>query len=139
MDPLSIAASITGVLTFTASVLKLVGDIREAPEEMLDLRTELHNLAAILRSADEVTTRYGVRAEDAPLVDTVRQHLDHCRLVTEAIRSQLAPLVGSAGAGRRSPMRALRWTLRRGEIRSLRGRLRDAKAGLQLAVTVLVG
>ena len=138
MDPLSIVASVTGLLAFTGSVIKIAAEVREAPEEMLDLRTELRNLSAILRSAADVSTRYGVRVEDAPLIDTVQQHLDVCQAAMESIRSHLTDFV-RPGTGRRSPIRVLRWTMRRGEIKTLRNRLRDAKAGLQLAVTVLVG
>lgn len=139
-DPLSVAASITGVLAFTAKstreVMAMISEIRDAPDDIEDLRLELQNLTSLIESTHGLATKYPLYPECKPLQDTVTECLDRCRTILEAIRLQLKSFV-SRGIGRRSPMRVISWTMRRGEIRSLRDRLRDSKAMLDLSVTVL--
>jgi hypothetical protein len=135
------AASIIGILAATASVARsltgLVGELRNAPEDVMDLRQELQNLSALVQSAHDVTVKHPLRSEEAPLAETVTGCLDRCQAVMLDIREQLKHFLSSSGSGMRSPMRLLSWTMRRAEIRSLRDKLRDSKASLQLSIMVL--
>ncbi|SPO03227.1 uncharacterized protein DNG_05909 [Cephalotrichum gorgonifer] len=139
-DPLSVVAGITGILAFTAtaarSLTTLVASIRDAPDDISDLQLELQNLSALIQSAHDVVVKHPLRLEDAPLAETVGVYLERCQEIMDAIRVQLKQFM-SRESGRRSPMRMITWTIRKGEIRNLRDRLRDSKAGLQLSITTL--
>jgi hypothetical protein len=147
MDPLSTVAGITGILAFTGQLARnlttLTSEIRDAPDDIVDLQSELQNLVSLIRSAQDVAAKYGLHAEDAPLAETVKNCLEQCQTTMEAIREQLKVFLSvSSGSGRRSPMgvrRTLFWVMRKGEIQNLRNRLRDSKASLSLAVMVLNG
>ncbi|CRK43008.1 hypothetical protein BN1723_005465 [Verticillium longisporum] len=60
MDPLSIAASVTGVLAFAASTARglhsLVMEIRDAPEDISAVGRDVQSLVAVLASAQETCT-----------------------------------------------------------------------------------
>ena len=139
-DPLSVVAGIVGVLAFTASTARslttLTAAVRDAPNDIVDLRLELQNLSALIQSAHDVVSKHPMRPDDAPLAETVRDCLEHCQVIMQSIQSQLKQFLSKSG-GRRSPMRVISWTMRKSEIRSLRVRLGDSKASLQLAITVL--
>ncbi|KAG7151621.1 putative ankyrin repeat protein like [Verticillium longisporum] len=61
MDPLSIAASVTGVLAFAASTARglhsLVMEIRDAPEDISAVGRDVQSLVAVLASAQETCTK----------------------------------------------------------------------------------
>lgn len=144
MDPLSAIASITGILAFsvkTAQALHtLITDIRGAPDDIVDVRIEVESLSSILKSAQDLCTTYTLRKEDEQLVATLGQCVGHCDEAMVNLRLVIAPFAaGERGSGRRSPMRMISWTMHKGEVRTLRSRLRDRKASLNLAVSVLNG
>jgi hypothetical protein len=138
-DPLSMLAGITGVLAFTAKltreVIALASEIRDAPEDITDLRLELQHLSSLIQSTDDLSTKYPLRPDCKPLGDTVIECLERCRTVMEAIKLQLRKFV-SSGIARRSPMRMISWTMRKDKIQNLRSKLRDSKAMLELSITV---
>lgn len=140
-DPLSVVASIAGLMAFAASTARnlttLMASVRDAPDDIFDLRVELENLSALIQCAYNVAAKHPLRPEDAPLAETVSDCLGRCQVVMAAIEVQLKQFLSRSGGGRRSPIRMISWTMRKGEIRNLRDRLRDSKASLQLAISVL--
>ncbi|KAI3395087.1 hypothetical protein diail_1766 [Diaporthe ilicicola] len=142
MDPLSVIASLTGVLAFAAqstrSLTTLVTEIRDAPKDITDLRVELESLSLLLQSAQSLTNTYPLRSEDAVLAQTLTQCTTWCQESMQDLRVIISPFA-EAGSARRSPMRMISWIMHKEEVRSSTARLRDRKASFNLAVSVLNG
>ncbi|KKY31581.1 putative nacht and ankyrin domain protein [Diaporthe ampelina] len=142
MDPLSIVASLAGVLAFAAqstrSLTTLVTEIRDAPKDITDLRVELESLSMLLQSAQTLTTNYPLRHEDAVIAQTLTQCTTWCQESMQDLRVVITPFAVAGGA-RRSPMRMLSWIMHKEEVRSSTAKLRDRKASFNLAVSVLNG
>ncbi|KAI1500755.1 ankyrin repeat-containing domain protein [Biscogniauxia marginata] len=144
MDPLSIIASTIGIVGFTAKtaqeVIKIISDIRDAPSELIDVRADLENLNLILRSTERVFANQTFKPRDAVLFETLEQCTSNCKTPVNALHSILQQLVVSDGAGTRSKLLWLgRWMLLKSDIRSQRARVREAKASLNLVVSVSNG
>lgn len=144
MDPLSIAASVTGVLAFAASTARglhsLVMEIRDAPEDISAVGRDVQSLVAVLASAQETCTKYDICREDKALAVALGDYLDMCQEAMQGMHILLKPLASTGGGGKRSPLRfALGWTMRKSEIRGLRARLNEGKASLNLTLSALNG
>lgn len=142
-DPLSVVASIAGILAFAAKItsetITLLSDIREAPDEITDLRFELQNLASLVRSTHHLVSRNEPKPDDKPLEDTTTDCLQRCVTIVNEIQVKLKPFL-SAGSGRRSSLpQAWSWVFHKASIRTLKDRLRNSRAMLSLSVTVLTG
>jgi hypothetical protein len=48
MDPLSIIASITGILTAAANISSILGRVRDAPESISDVLTEVNHIKIVI-------------------------------------------------------------------------------------------
>ncbi|KAJ0122157.1 nacht and ankyrin domain protein [Diaporthe amygdali] len=142
MDPLSIIASLSGVLAFAAqstrTLTTLITEIRDAPKDISDLRVELESLSMLLQSAQSLTTTYTLRSEDAVIAQTLTQCTTWCQESMQDLRVVISPFA-EAGSARRSPMRMLSWIMHKEEVRNSTAKLRDRKASFNLAVTVLNG
>ena len=151
-EPLSVLASIAGVLAFSAQLTRqvatILSEVRDAPTEIQDLNSELQNLSSIIRASHRLlttttttTTTHALRPEDKPLEATVAECLDRCQAVMGDIKSQLTSRFylqqGGGGGGGRSILRAISWVVRKNEIRNSKDRLRDSRAMFELAFTVL--
>ncbi|POS70849.1 ankyrin [Diaporthe helianthi] len=123
MDSPSIVTSLSGVLAVAAETTRgltaLVTTIRDAPKDIIDLRVELDNLSTLLKSPQTLTTNYPLRQEDD-------------------LQVVITPLA-EAGSSRRSPIRMLSWMRHKEELRASIAKLRDRKASLSLAVSVMDG
>ncbi|EEY21378.1 ankyrin [Verticillium alfalfae VaMs.102] len=144
MGPLSIAASVTGVLAFAASTARglhsLVMEIRDAREDISAVGRDVQSLVAVLASAQETCTKYDICREDKALAVALGDYLDMCQEAMQGIHILLKPLASTGGGGKRSPLRfALGWTVRKSEIRGLRARLNEGKASLNLTLSALNG
>ncbi|EGY20262.1 uncharacterized protein VDAG_02278 [Verticillium dahliae VdLs.17] len=144
MDPLSIAASVTGILAFAASTARglhsLVMEIRDAPEDISAVGRDVQSLVAVLASAQETCTKYDICREDKALAVALGDYLDMCQEAMQGMHILLKPLASTGGGGKRSPLRfALGWTMRKSEIRGLRARLNEGKASLNLTLSALNG
>ncbi|KAG7116017.1 putative ankyrin repeat protein like [Verticillium longisporum] len=144
MDPLSIAASVTGVLAFAASTARglhsLLMEIRDAPEDISAVGRDVQSLVAVLASAQETCTKYDICREDKALAVALGDYLDMCQEAMQGMHILLKPLASTGGGGKRSPLRfALGWTMRKSEIRGLRARLNEGKASLNLKLSALNG
>ncbi|KAI0124033.1 ankyrin [Xylariales sp. AK1849] len=141
-DPLSMAASIAGVVTLAVStartLLTLASEIRDAPEEIIHVRRDVQNLGSVLRSLESMTAKADLGEEDRALTESLTEYLCLCQTTMEAIADLLKGFTRK-GSGRRSPMRMLGWTMRKGEIRALRARLQEGKASLNITISALNG
>lgn len=140
MEVIGALSGVVGVLAFTlklaGEVTVLISDIRNAPEDIIQLRMELQDLSDILDWVQTLTGRHQLRPEDRPLEITVIAQLERCRSTMEDIKQRLGRFF-SKGIGRRSPLQLISWRIRKSEVRDLKDRLRDSRAQLQLSVLVL--
>ncbi|KAH6685913.1 ankyrin [Plectosphaerella plurivora] len=138
-DPLSLAASITGVLAFAAatarSLVTLVQEVRDAPEDVIATGRDVRSLAAILASAHDTCARHDLDVEEKDLAAALAEYVDMCQEAMQGLRIILRPLA----AGGSSVRFVLGWTMRRGDVKALRGRLNEGKASLNLALSALHG
>ncbi|KAI1633095.1 ankyrin repeat-containing domain protein [Biscogniauxia mediterranea] len=144
MDPLSIIASTIGLVGFTAKttqeVIKIISDIRDAPSDLLDVRADLENLDLVLRSTECVFTNETFKPRDAVLFETLSQCTNNCKTPVSALHSILQQLTIPDEASTRSKLVWYgRWMLLKNDVRSQRARLREAKASLNLIVSVSNG
>ncbi|KAM0277052.1 hypothetical protein ACHAQH_006122 [Verticillium albo-atrum] len=146
----SVVASVTGVLAFAATTARalvtIVQDISDAPEEVLNIGRDVQSLAAVLATAHDTCARHDIGTEDKDLANALGEYVGMCQEAMQALRALLEPMVNGGGgggsSGRRSPIRfvqALGWTMRKGEVKTLRGRLNEGKASLTLTLSALNG
>ncbi|KAF2101689.1 ankyrin [Rhizodiscina lignyota] len=143
-DPLSVTSGVAGLIalvaTTTQSLITIISDLRDAPADIQDVNHDVHALSSLIRTTDDLYQVYGLKADDAALTDTFNECLSGCLRPMKDLEKILQRFSGTErGGGRRSPMRVMMWTMRKGEIRGLRDRLRDSKASLTLAVSVFNG
>ncbi|KAF7543326.1 hypothetical protein G7Z17_g10826 [Cylindrodendrum hubeiense] len=141
-DPLSVISGIAGVIAFatatTQTLVSLIQAIKDAPQEILELRLELDSLSSVLQSAKQLCATYEIRVDDATLIETVTGCLQHSSSMMDSLKITLQQFVDD-GNWRRRSRRAFSWTMRKGDIKTLRSRFRDGTARLTLAVSVLNG
>lgn len=138
-DPLSLAASITGVLAFAAatarSLATIVQEIRDAPDDIVATGRDVRALAAVLSAAHDTCTRHNLAAEDKDLAAALAEYVDMCQEAMQGLRIILRPLA----AGARPIRLILGWAMKKGEVRALRARLNEGKASLNLTLSALNG
>ena len=109
-----------------------------SPKDITDLRVELESLAMLFQSAQTLTTNYPLRRADAVIVQTLTQCTTWCQESMQDLRMVITPFA-EAGGARRSPLRMLSWMMHKEEVRNSTAKLRDRKASINLAVSVLNG
>ncbi|KAH7125965.1 ankyrin repeat-containing domain protein [Dactylonectria macrodidyma] len=141
-DPLSVISGVAGIIaigvTTTQGLLTLIQQIKDAPEDIHELQLELGGHSSVLQSAKQLCATYGIRIDDAALVETVSGCVQHSSAIIGTLQTTLKPFIDDSSWRRRS-IRAIGWTMRKGEIRAQRSRFRDGTASLTLAVAVLNG
>ncbi|KAI1776979.1 ankyrin repeat-containing domain protein [Hypoxylon cercidicola] len=145
MDPISVIASITGIIAFTTKaaqeVIRVISDMRDAPTEISQLKGELENLNMVLQSAQTVFHGQSFKPKDVILLLSVQQCMDTCKENVSGLQSALEQIATLPfGGGTRDKVLTMwRWMQHKGEIRSQQGRLREAKASLNLSISVCNG
>ncbi|KAI1380236.1 ankyrin repeat-containing domain protein [Hypoxylon crocopeplum] len=145
MDPLSVIAGITGIIGFTTAtaqqLIEIISDIRDAPTEITQLGDELKNLNMVLQSTQAVFQGQSFKPQDVILLQSVEQCMVSCKDHVSALLSVLGPLstLSFGGGIRDKALIMWRWRQRKTEIRAQQGRLREAKASLNLIVSVCNG
>ncbi|KAI0380489.1 ankyrin repeat-containing domain protein [Hypomontagnella monticulosa] len=135
-DPVSIIGAIGVAASAAKAILATISSIQEAPQEICGLQAEIKNLTAILASANDYCTQ-AQWISDRVLLETIKQCADDCESTLTPLDKVLQPL---ARSGRRArPLVAVQWIIKKGEIRTMRSRMTDAKATLSMAVLVLNG
>ncbi|KAI9703014.1 MAG: hypothetical protein M1820_006005 [Bogoriella megaspora] len=143
-DPLSIASGAIGLISVAASTAQslntLIADIRDAPNDIGDLTHDVGSLNTLLATTKDMYIVHGLKAQDATLSETFNNCLKACINPMAQLENLLRPYTRSSRSiGRHSFIRSISWTMRKGEIRALRERLRDGKASLTLAISVFNG
>ncbi|KAJ4221125.1 hypothetical protein NW759_007194 [Fusarium solani] len=140
-EALGIVGSVIGIIQITATVAlrlnSLVQGIRDAPDDILHLQDDVANLAAVLDTTHELSEQYQ-HVEAPSLTRALKGQLGTCEKSMQDIRTFLNPLVQKASGGNKF-IRMVEWNLKKSELRDLRGRLSEGKAGLNLTITSLHG
>ncbi|RSL96778.1 hypothetical protein CEP52_011275 [Fusarium oligoseptatum] len=124
-EALGIVGSVIGIIQITATVAlrlnSLIQGIRDAPDDIRHLQEDVANLAAVLDTTHELSEQYQ-NVEAPSLTRALKGQLGTCEKSMQDIRTFLNPLVQ-----------------KKGELRDLRSRLSEGKAGLNLTITSLHG
>lgn len=142
MDPLSVIASVTGIVAFTTKtvqgIITLISEARDAPTAVIELQTELENLNMVLRSAGLMLNERPFKPEAVTFLETIKQCMTSCQTSVCALIKAVGEVTAPAyGNGTRSKMVMMgRWMLRKHEITSHRSKLLEARASLNLIISV---
>lgn len=138
-------AATVGIVGFTAStaqeVIRLISELRGAPTEINQVKTELENLNIALQSTQTVFLGQSFKPQDVILLEGIQKCIISCRDSVSALQTTLEQIATSSfGGGMRDKALIMwRWRQHKGEIRSRQGQLREAKASLNLSVSVCNG
>lgn len=137
-DPLSIAASIAGVVQLSGTVFKLitkfVRDAKDAPSKVRDLAVQTRNLAGILEnlkllasSLDDENSKCALKA----------QHLNSCRHTLLTIERKLQKATDDFESGKSLKVisRRLKWPFALSETEELSAELLSHCSIIQLALS----
>lgn len=135
MDPLSVAASITGLLLAGAKITVLLRTLVDAPSVVQTVVVEINHFVAVLAQLQQFM-RGSLSADHSRAsmiqVQQIQLILTGCVLTFSELQSGIDRL------GDRSTFRArVRWVLAESSIQELVQRLRDHKSSLTLILTVL--
>ena len=139
-DPISIAASIVGLLTAAAKVSEVLESIirkaRRAPKLIHDVLGEVSSIQKCLRQVDHYLSSDFSDLGHARLllVEDIRVTFSECVMVF----AKLEQLLGSLNLTQ--PLQAsfrARWTLREHEIQRLLNRLKSSQAALHFMMTTI--
>ncbi|RSL59469.1 hypothetical protein CEP53_005787 [Fusarium sp. AF-6] len=140
-EALGIVGSVIGIIQITATVAlrlnSLIQGIRDAPDDIRHLQKDVTNLAAVLDTTHELSGQYQ-HVEAPSLTRALKGQLGTCEKSMQDIRTFLNPLVEKASGGKKF-IKMIEWNLKKGELRDLRSRLSEGKAGLNLTITSLHG
>lgn len=143
MDPLSISASIAGLISITDMIAgrsyKYIKEARGASKEVKKLLEEITDLFGILNSLRLVASRYQDEAFDSTLQS---QHIHNCHILLEKIKdrldkadpSQVDETKSSLRQKASSLSRTLNWPFSSAETKGLIAEVANQKATLSLAL-----
>ncbi|MBE7179824.1 MAG: hypothetical protein INR71_01230 [Terriglobus roseus] len=137
-DPLSISAGVAGLLalglTATEGLNTLIANFRGAPGEIKELGQELRNLRDLLERASSLHQTHGSSINDQRFASTFDEHVRACVVPIQQLDETLRKL-----SCRSSVLLRPLWAVKKGQVRDLRTRLRDAKASLSLMIVLFNG
>jgi hypothetical protein len=138
MDPLSIAASITGILAAAAQVSSLLSQIRRAPASVTAVLSEIEHIRIVFRALQSfvdrarTVTRYRatlIQIEDFTVI------LTQTVIVFSELETLITPLL--ANSGRSSIRRRLNWSRQESGVNRLVNQLQRHKTSLSLLLQVI--
>lgn len=136
MDPLSVAASIAGLITLTELIVsrgyEFVKGVKNAKTEVTQLLSELTALFGVLQSLRLVALRFEGEHFDTTLQ---LECLQNCQKLVEQIHAQLRIALPEDSDGRwRAVGKSLKWPLSNAETKILIESTARHKATLSLAL-----
>lgn len=137
MDPLSITASIAGIVTAAREVCKVLGKIQDAPRSMGAISTEIEHIGLVFRALQSLidsntTLNLGraalIQLEDVSVILTQ----------TVLVFSELQALIGSLPpASQHKATWRLRWSRKERAINHLVNQLQRQKTSLSLLLQII--
>jgi hypothetical protein len=135
-DPLSIAASITGIIVAAVKITTVLSDLHDAPDHIADLSAEVNNIRIVFKAfqrlLDKPDSLPSRRAAMIQLEDVVV-------IVTEIVLvfSELETIVTPLTTRQRSPLRALTWVWQRSTTTRLVNQLQRHKSSLTVVLQII--
>lgn len=142
-DPLSIAASVVGLITFGLKVAEIVSDISQGiplddaiSEQTRRIRRELLSLCGILQQLESLfeASLGGASPLPADLTDNLRMVLDDCMDVLGEWKAVLCEIQGVSNFA----IKKVRWVVKQKEMEKLSTALETRKATLNLTVLFII-
>jgi hypothetical protein len=136
MDPLSIIASITGILTAAANVSSILGQVKDAPESISDVLTEVNHIKIVITALQTFLDR---TRRFAPQRAALIQLDDVVVILTQTVLvfSELQTLVQPLSARKLSRWQRLNWTWQQPEAWRLVNQLQRNKTSLSLMLQII--
>lgn len=131
MDPLSISASIAGLMTLTSTVISHLSDVRNGPKELQRIRSEVFSMLGILMMLQDQMNESG---QADPFSSSLRSlfvpngPFQQLRKALENLSSKLAPVAGLKKVGE-----AMKWPIEKKEILEIMNIIERQKAVFILA------
>lgn len=144
-DPLSIAASIAGLISITVEAAKFlspyVSAAKETPQVAAHVFSEIQSTQVILQGLQSLITNFAsVKTQHATLIGVkqVVTILTDGVLLFSELQSELNSLPPKDEADEKIPIRArLQWTRKEGSLNALIGRLQSFKNSMTLVLMIL--
>lgn len=139
-DPLSIAASVAGLITLADTIFRAsfqyAKSAKNAKQEALDLASEAQDLAGVLHRLSLVASAFETDPE-AEHQHTLRlHHVLSCRRMLLRVEKALAKASSDFDAGKgRAVRRAIKWPFSSTEVKEVLDEIGRHKATLALALT----
>ena len=136
MDPLSIIASITGILAAASKVASVLESVRNAPESISDALTEVNHIKIVFTAL----RRFVERSQRlTPKRASLIQLEDVVVVLTQTVLvfSELEALVGDASKGSLSGLQRLSWTWQKPTALRLVNQLQRHKTSLSLILQII--
>jgi NACHT domain len=139
-DPLSIAASVAGLVAISETVFHSVisygKQVKHAPTEVSRLAMRISELSGVLHSLRLLVTQFSVeKAKTLLKVETIRE----CQALLDQIREKLAPMEQKKGKGTKDAIKyaikRLTWPFTVPETERLVSRVEQFKSDFNLVLT----
>lgn len=130
------AGVLGAALSASKATLSVINDIRDAPQNISLLGQEMNNLNLLLESTRQHIDNNKLREEDAMIAQTMNDCTVQCTVLMTALTEKLRPY-SAGGMMSRGLFKRVGFSMGKDEVKQLTENLRDSKASLQFAVTVL--
>jgi hypothetical protein len=149
MDPLSISASIAGLIALTQTILGVLSNAKEWSKEVRALELEIKGLNEVIRSLESITGSLEMQSEDASglfwpqlvlIVDalkTLLTQLDCCRNMLEEANAELYPLRKSKDSSSSNALKRAKYALKKQGLDAAFNRVQWGKGTLNTAMLTL--
>ncbi|KAK1834051.1 hypothetical protein QBC39DRAFT_30471 [Podospora conica] len=139
-DPLSIAASVAGLITLADTIFRAsfqyAKSAKNAKQEALDLASEAQDLAGVLHRLSLVASAFETDPEPERQHTLRLHHVLSCRRMLLRVEKALAKASSDFDAGKaRAVRRAVKWPFSSTEVKELLDEIGRHKATLSLALT----
>ena len=134
-DPLSISASIAGLVTITDAVFsrtfKYIKAVKSAPNDLSALTLAMGALSGILNNLSLVSCQLEGESFDTTIQTN---HIHSCLQTVDKVRTMLDKFDMSSGGSKMTTMKRLRWPFSASEAKDLCTEIEGHKATLSLAL-----
>ena len=133
-EPVSLAASITGLILFSQTICQFASDLRHASEESNRIKDNVTNALTVLEQLRDLAR--GPRSGSEGISQATIQSLDSLGGPLQQLESILARLEGKLkkASGLQKARKTITWPFQKGEVRDLLIQLVEIKSTLELAL-----
>ncbi|RSL66088.1 hypothetical protein CEP54_003914 [Fusarium duplospermum] len=139
-DPLSLAASIAGLISLAdvtfKYLYKFIKAAKDAKDEVQNLTDQVNDLARVLRVLEALAE--SLEADGERFDPALRNHyLSHCDKTLEKVRTRVSKAIDSFSSGSKSKslVRQLKWPFSASETTALLNEISNHKATINLALS----